>query len=151
VGGAVDSGSRPNAFTGAPAFVATLGPSARRDAHAFADNTPPTNPAKQACLGCHVAGGAAPAFAFAGTAFKDVAGTIPAAGVEIRVRAPDGVASSVYTDEDGNFYAPAAFTFPADVGVRDGASVRVMSGAAPDGNCSAAACHGGAHPWIHLP
>lgn len=152
VDASTDGAPLVNAFTGAPAFVATTGPSARKDAHAFADNTPITSPAKQPCLDCHVAGGAAPAFAFGGTAFTDVAGTLPAANVEIRVRAPSGSAVSVYTDEDGNFYAPAAFAFPANAGVRSAVASRVMNGPAPQGNCNGGQCHGGGtHPWIHLP
>ncbi len=147
-----DAAPAITAFTGAGAFVATTGPSARMPSHAFAGNTPTTNPAKQACLGCHVAGGAATPFAFAGTAFKDVAGTIPAAGVEIRVRAADGTAASAYTDEDGNFYHAAAIAFPASVGLRNATSSHVMMGMPPDGGCNAAQCHdGAAHPWIYLP
>jgi len=147
-----DAAPAIDAFTGAGAFVATTGPSARMPSHAFAGNTPTTNPAKQACLGCHVAGGAATPFAFAGTAFKDVAGTIPAAGVEIRVRAADGTAASAYTDEDGNFYHAAAIAFPASAGVRNATSSHVMMGMPPDGGCNNAQCHDGdAHPWIYLP
>lgn len=88
-----------NAFTGAAAFVATAGPSARRDAHAFADNTPITSP-----------------------------------------------------DEGGNFYAPAAFPFPANAGVRSAAASRVMNGPPPQGNGNGGQCHGGGtQQWIHLP
>jgi hypothetical protein len=140
------------AFTGAGPFVATTGPSARMAAHAFAGNTPITNPAKQACLGCHVAGGAAKAFAFAGTAFKDVAGTIPAVGVEVRVRAADGGSLSAYTDEDGNFYQSAPIAFPASVGARNATTSRVMMGMPPEGGCNNAQCHdGNAHPWMTVP
>lgn len=140
------------AFTGAGAFVATTGPSARMPSHAFAGNTPTTNPAKQACLGCHVAGGTATPFAFAGTAFKDVAGTIPAAGVEVRVRAADGTAVSAYTDEDGNFYHAAPIAFPASAGLRNATSSQGMMGMPPGGGCNNAQCHdGNAHPWVYLP
>ena len=149
---ASDAAPAITAFTGAGAFVATTGPSARMPSHAFAGNTPTTNPAKQACLGCHVAGGAATPFAFAGTAFKDVAGTIPAVGVEVRVRAADGTAVSAYTDQDGNFYHAAAIAFPASVGVRNATSSHVMMGMPPAGGCNGAQCHdGAAHPWIYLP
>jgi hypothetical protein len=146
-----DAAPPVHAFTGAGAFVATTGPSARKAAHNFAGNTPPTSPSKQACLGCHTAGGAATPFAFGGTAFKDVGGTIPAVGVEIRARAPDGGAVSAYTDADGNFYQLAAVAFPANVGARDAAGMRLMLGAPPDGNCNAPQCHGSAHPWVNLP
>jgi hypothetical protein len=147
-----DGAAAVTAFTGAGAFVATTGSSARMTAHAFAGNTPITNPAKQACLGCHVAGGAAKAFAFAGTAFNDVAGTIPAVGVEVRVRAADGTAVSAFTDEDGNFYQAAPIAFPANVGVRSATSSHTMMGLPPDGGCNNAQCHdGNAHPWVSLP
>jgi hypothetical protein len=147
-----DAAPQVTAFTGAAPFVATTGPSARRDTHAFAGNTPTTNPAKQPCLGCHSAGGAATPFAFAGTVFKDVAGTIPAVGVEIRVRAPDGGALSAYTDQDGNFYQAASVGFPANVGVRSATNARLMMAPPPDGGCNASQCHdGNAHPWVYLP
>ena len=147
-----DAAGAVTPFTGAGAFVATAGPSARMAAHVFAGNTPTTNPAKQACLGCHVAGGAATPFAFAGTAFTDVAGTLPAAGVEIRVRAADGTAVSAYTDQDGNFYLATAIAFPASVGLRNATSAHGMMAMPPAGGCNAAQCHDGdAHPWIHLP
>jgi hypothetical protein len=147
-----DAAAVVTAFTGAGAFVATTGPSARVAAHVFAGNTPTNNPAKQACLACHVTGGAAPAFAFAGTAFKDVAGTIPAAGVEVRVRAADGTAVSASTDPDGNFYQASAIAFPASVGLRNATSSHGMLGIAPAGGCNAAQCHdGAAHPWVYLP
>lgn len=147
-----DAAPAITAFTGAGAFVATTGPSARMPAHAFAGNTPTTNPAKQACLGCHVAGGAATPFAFAGTAFKDVAGTIPAVGVEVRVRAADGGAVSAYTDQDGNFYQATTIAFPATVGVRNATSSGAMMGMPPDGGCNSAQCHdGNAHPWLYVP
>ena len=150
---ASDAAPPVTAFTGAGAFVATTGPSARMAAHAFAGNTPITNPAKQVCIDCHAAGGAATPFAFGGTAFKDVAGTIPAVGVEIRVRSADGGAASAYTDEDGNFYRLAgAVTFPANAGVRSAASTRVMAGTPESGGCNAAQCHdGAAHPFVYLP
>jgi hypothetical protein len=147
-----DASAVVTAFSGAAAFVATTGPSARMAAHVFAGNTPTTNPAKQPCLACHVAGGAATPFAFAGTAFKDVAGTLPAAGVEIRVRAPDGTAVSAYTDQDGNFYQATAMVFPASVGLRNSTSARGMMAMPPAGGCNAAQCHDGdAHPWVYLP
>ena len=118
----------------------------------FAGNTPPTSPAKQACLSCHVTGGPGVPFAFGGTAFKDTAATIPAVGIEIRVRAPDGGAVSVYTDQDGNFYQPGTFAFPANVGVRSATNVRLMAAEPPGGTCSTSSCHdGAAHPHVYLP
>ena len=149
-----DAAPIASAFTGASVFTPAVGPSARNAAHVFATNTPPTSAAKQACLDCHKAGGTGLPFLFGGTAYKDVAGVVPAAGVEIRLRAPDGLAVSAYTDEDGNFYRAATPTspkFPVSVGVRNATGTRLMAGAPPDGNCSTALCHGGTHPWVYLP
>lgn len=153
-GGTLDAGSDAgptNAFTGAGAYTSKTGTSARKNAHNFAGNTPTTNPAKQACLGCHVAGGAAPAFSFGGTVFKDTAGTMPASNVEIRVRDLAGNAVSVYSDADGNFYYSGAFGFPAHTGARDGTTTKLMSTLPGNGNCNSNVCHGGAQGWIHVP
>ena len=153
-GGALDGGAdagATSAFTGAGAYTSKTGDSARKNAHNFAGNNPTTNPAKQACLGCHVAGGSAPAFSFGGTVFKDVAGTMPASNVEIRVRDLAGNAVSVYTDADGNFFSKAAFTFPAHTGARDGAATKLMVTLPGNGNCNSTVCHGGAQGWIHVP
>ncbi len=153
-GGTVDGGAdagATNAFTGAGAYTSKTGDSARKNAHAFAGNVPITNPAKQACLGCHVAGGTAPAFSFGGTVFKDVAGTMPASNVEIRIHDLAGNSVSVYTDADGNFFSKAAFAFPAHTGARDAAATRLMVTLPGNGNCNSNVCHGGAQGWIHVP
>jgi hypothetical protein len=151
-GGTSDSGSatKTTAFTGAPAYVATLGVSARKESHNFAGNTPTTNPAKQACAGCHSG------FVMGGTIFKDVAGTIPAPSVEVRIRDANGNALSTYTDSDGNFWlrkpAGSAFNYPALVGARDATKTSAMTATIANGNCSAAGCHlAGATGPIHIP
>lgn len=140
-----------NAFTGAAAYGNVAGPSARKGSHNFAGNTPQTNPAKQACLGCHRAGGNAPTFKLGGTVYKDLAGTMPAANVEIRVRDGAGTASVVNSDADGNFYLRAgAFTYPALTGARDGTTTKLMVGQITSGDCNA--CHNGTTTgFIHVP
>jgi hypothetical protein len=130
------------AFAGAPAYVATTGPSTIKGAHsAFPGN----NPAKQACLGCH-------SFTAAGSVFLDAAGTMPASGVEMRFVDANGAAHSAYTDVNGNFYLNAgALAGPAKVGVRNATSTHLMAGGITSGNCNSSGCHGGAQGWIHLP
>src|SRR5262245_19851752 len=50
-GGAADAAPAidPNPFAGAPAYVAKLGPSARKTAHPFTND----NPGGKACFNCH--------------------------------------------------------------------------------------------------
>lgn len=129
------------AFAGAPAFVATTGPSTIKSGHsAFPGN----NPSKQACLGCHD-------FMAAGSVFLDAAGTMPAAGVEMRFVDANGAAHSAYTDVNGNFYMSAgALAGPAKVGVRNASTTHLMAGGITSGNCNSSTCHGGAQGWIHL-
>ncbi len=150
-----DAAAGTNAFTGAGAYQNTSGPSSRKGAHNFAGNTPSTNPAKQACLSCHV-GGDAPKFLFAGTVFADANGQTPAASVEVAVRDGAGNRVIVRTDQDGNFYRkPGAGdpTFPAQTAARDGANVRLMTAAiVANGGGDRNACHKtGAAGVIHVP
>lgn len=148
----VDAGPA-HAFTGAGPYVATLGPSTRQATHNFATNNPPTNPAGQACLACHIAGGAAKEFVMGGTVWKDSAATIPSPGIEVRLRDSAGVAVSAFTDVDGNFYflkgATGTPTPPALAGIRDATTTKLMGGAIDVANCNN--CHkiGGQTP-IHL-
>lgn len=136
-----------NAFTGAAAFVSKLGPSTRKGEHSFAGNNPPTSPKGQACSSCH-------SFFMGGTVFADAAGTVPAAGVEVRARDAAGNAVSAWTDQDGNFYISRAsgLTLPASVGVRDATTVKPMSATIANGTCASSACHvAGKQGGIHLP
>lgn len=146
-----DAAGTTNAFTGAAAYNNVAGGSARKGAHNFGGNTPQTNPAKQACLGCHKAGGNAPTFKFGGTVYKDLAGTMPAANVEVRVRDGAGAASVVNSDADGNFYLRnGAFTYPALTGARDGTTTKLMVAQITSGDCNA--CHNGTTTgFIHVP
>lgn len=140
----------PDAFAGAPPFVSMMG----RGAH---------NPG-QSCMksGCHGAGGNADGFLIGGTVYADYAGTIPAPGVEIRVRDMAGNAVSVYSGQNGNFYIGngGGVTFPAIVGARDGMTTRpmvtVLTGTMR--SCASAGCHivggspmTGAYYPIHVP
>jgi hypothetical protein len=141
-----------DAFTGAPAFTPGTGASTRQTAHDFTTSTPPTNPAKQACLTCHTRGGPAPAFAMAGTIFQDAAGTVPAVGVEVRVYDAKGATMCAYTDADGNFFFRGApFAAPAYVGVRDALRTHLMTGTITSGDCNNATCHGGLRGVAHIP
>lgn len=140
-----------NAFTGAPAYVATTGRNARKNAHGNGGN-----PAKLACLSCHRAGGNAPTWFAGGTVFTSAAGTTPAPQVEVRFRDATGKAASTYSDADGNFYLTPGqangLAFPLQVAARDATTVRPMVTMLANGDCSAAACHGGATVGaVHVP
>lgn len=132
---------KPTAFTGAPAYAATAGPTTRIAQHNFAGATPTTNPAGRPCMQCHGAAGPAPRFSIAGTIYKDATGA-PAGSVEVRVVGSDGVARTTYSNADGNFFfraATGAVAFPAKVGARDADTTKVMTIDAANGNCNS--CH----------
>jgi hypothetical protein len=126
-----------DAFTGAGAYVATLGPSARKGPHPFTND----NPAGRACFNCH--GTNAPAFAFAGTVYANAAGTTPAAKVEVRMRDATGKALSAWTDNDGNFFFPldpdGDLGDLANAGLRNGKGTKLMSSTVAVGDCNG--CH----------
>jgi hypothetical protein len=129
----------PNPFTGAPAYVSTLGPSARKTAHPFTND----NPAGRACFNCHGDNGAATPMAFGGTVYTSAAGTTAAARVEVRVKDKDGKAISAWSDADGNFYflvnPNGDLNLPGHAGIRNAKGNKVMSGTIADGNCNG--CH----------
>lgn len=130
------------AFEGAAAYASTLGASARKAGHNFAGATPVTNPAGRPCFNCHGTAGGPRAFAFAGTVYKDAAGTQPAPRVEVRVLDANGKALSTFTDADGNFFLPRAgnaVAFPARSGTRDADTTRLMVAGLAEGNCNG--CH----------
>lgn len=151
-GPGVDASPPPpvNAFTGAPAYVATTGRSARKNAHGNGGN-----PSKLACLSCHKTGGNAPVWFAGGTVFTSAAGTTPAAQVEVRLRDATGKGASTYSDADGNFYftpaQAAGLAFPLQVAARDATTVKPMVTMLTMGDCSAAACHGGTPGVVHVP
>ena len=111
--------------------------------------------------GCHGGGGDASSFFIGGTVYKDYKGTIPAAGVEIRVVDANGHAASVYSGSNGTFHMGRGnLTLPAIVGARDGTISRPMVTALSGtmGSCSSSGCHinGGsplttAYYPIHVP
>lgn len=115
------------------------------------------NPSKLACLGCHGPGGPGPRFFAGGSVFKDAAGKVPAAQVEVRLRDGAGKAVSTYTDTLGNFLitaqtaTSAGIAFPLHNGVRTGAATNLMTAAATSGDCNSSTCHGGTQGWIHIP
>lgn len=148
-----DAAGPANAFTGAGAFVMKTGPNTTKGDHGNGGN-----PAKQGCLqaACHAAGGEGPRWFAGGTVYKDKAATMPAAAVEVRLRDAAGHALITNTDNLGNFYVRAAdatnaqLTFPLHVGVRDGATTKLMSATIANGDCNSAACHGGAQGFVYL-
>jgi hypothetical protein len=102
-------------------------------------------------------------------------GTVPAPGVEVRIRDSAGATSSTHTDLDGNFLirgsqrtadgGSAPYAYPVFVGARNATSTRLMATALTttmNGGCAAASCHtgsygggalfGGAGYWaVHVP
>lgn len=152
-----DAGSKPpaaDAFAGAGAFVATSGPSTSKGAHGNGGN-----PAKRACLtsGCHGGGGGGPLFAAGGSVFKDVAATMPAANVEVRLLDAAGNAVLTHTDALGNFFVrattatAAGLAFPNKTAARDATTTKPMSATIANGNCNSTTCHGGTQGFIHVP
>lgn len=112
------------------------------------------NPAGHSCVNeCHYTpGGAAAAkpYVAGGTVYTDNTGTtVVPAGVEVRIKNPDGTAVSAFTDENGNFFIrQGEFDIQqgAAVGVRDATNTMLMvsklgagatGGACANGN----ACH----------
>lgn len=131
----------PTAFTGAPAYVATTGPSTLNAGHSKFNAQ--NDPAGRPCLNCHGAGGGAAQFTFAGTVFKDAAGTMPAAQIEIRLRDANGKGLSAYSDANGNFFLPlnpnGDLAFPVHAGGRDANTKKLMNATTTNGNCNG--CH----------
>ncbi|WP_394825144.1 carboxypeptidase-like regulatory domain-containing protein [Pendulispora albinea] len=141
-GGGGGGGGGDNAFAGAPAYQA--GQTGQPTNNAGHPNG--GNPVGLACLDCHGPQNTKK-FSFGGTVYKTSGGAPVGAGVEVRLRTPNGDSLSVYTDATGNFYAETA-TFPAlpagtQVGVRDGTNTKPMVGklVGADGSCAKASCH----------
>jgi hypothetical protein len=140
-------------FTAAPAYTPTTGRSTLKPG----DHPGTGNPSKLACFDCHGGSGPGPTFFAAGSVFKDAAGTMPAAQVEVRLLADNGSVVSTYSDNLGNFVvtartaSTAGVTFPLHAGARNGTATQVMSAAPTNGNCNNTMCHGGSQGWIHVP
>lgn len=139
----------PERYTCAPRPDATA---------AYAHTTAPTGPrAGTACVagGCHLEGqlgAGATALAFAGTIFKEAAGSTAAGRVTVRLFKPfqDTALASATTDDAGNFVIRGSFAaFPYQIDATAcGAQIplRPMSSelGASDHSCSASGiCHGG--------
>ena len=141
-GGADAGGGSTDVFGSAPAYVATLGPSARKGDHPF----PNGSPAGQACFDCHSNK------LIGGTVYADAAGTQGLAKVEVGVVDSAGVLHTTFTDQDGVFYinSKTKLAAPARVAVRNDTTVVKMVSAATNGNCTS--CHDGTvTARIHLP
>jgi hypothetical protein len=141
-----DAAPPPSAFAGAPAYVAQTGANTLDTGHKM---NPSANPAGTDCVTCHSG------FLMGGTIYKDAAGTIPAAQVEVRLRTAQGTTASAYTDAAGNFYlrktSAPTLTLPALVGVRDGANTVPMVATITNGSCAASGCHlSGAQGAVHM-
>lgn len=116
----------------------------------------PAGPRGQAaCMdaGCHVMGGTARAFAFAGTVYKETSAVTAVGGVTVRIFKKGGTQSlaEAVTDDAGNFVIgnPEMFKdYPYDTHVTAcGVSMEIKTMVAPIGvdsaNCNAAGgCHG---------
>lgn len=152
-GGADDGGVFGN--TG-PYQQGTAKLSSTQPKHADQDAAPALqgsqNPAGHSCVEeCHSAGkpAATKPYAAGGTVYTDNGSNAPVgAGVEVRIRNPDGKAISVYTDENGNFFIPAAdFTIQdlAHSGIRNATDTQLMGttlSAATGGQCATGSgCH----------
>ena len=127
-------------FAEGPAYASALVATSAAAAH-VAKKVSVSMPAVPACLTCHKAGGRGAAFVFAGTIFADKAATRGAADVEIRVVDAKGVATTVHSDADGNFWAKGAPSLakPARAGARNAQAVRVQRDPISTGDCNS--CH----------
>jgi len=141
-------------FTGAPAYVPqSPPPSILTWKHLFKTGKVQTG---LDCNECHDGSmGEAPLLAFGGTIYYDgTTQTVP--GAEIRVIDAAGVATSVYSDADGNFWLlgdPKAYKWAATTGVRDAKNAVSMADSFSDAGCNKAACHDGSAsaPRVTLP
>lgn len=103
--------------------------------------------------GCHGISPGSSVFAFAGTVYKEAAGTTPQPGVVVRIFPGNGMKSlaKAVTDDAGNFYIAGNFTaFPYKTDVTACGTDAVAGGIRPmvspivanDANCNAGGtCH----------
>ena len=147
---APDGSVAQDAFTGAGAYANNMPATSAATFHQ--NNSVGVTPGKDtACLNCH-GSGAKTEFLFAGSVFKDKAGTMPDPGAEVRVRGSDGTGFLTNADSDGNFWFKkvANVMTPAMTGARDGANTGLMTGTISDTNCNN--CHNGVGTDpMHLP
>lgn len=116
--------------------------------------------AGEGCLvaGCHLnnaLGTGAPGFQFAGTIYKPGAAKTPSAGATVTVKSAAGLTTAAITDDAGNFHIAAGSLqnpFPALVNASACPTLTPMAGSLVQGggNCTSAACHGGATGVVTL-
>jgi hypothetical protein len=132
-------------FTDAPAYAMQPVATTAAAAHAAKSVAAPSKATP--CLGCHKAGGAAPAFAFAGTVYADKDATKGAAGVEVRVADASGAGASVFADADGNFWSKGTpSSAPGHAGARNAVKARFMNQPLTNGDCNT--CHAPDMPML---
>jgi hypothetical protein len=122
-------------FSGAPPFSTQMGTDSHNAGHSCIE------------AACHGSVAAAESFLIGGTVYADYKGTMPAAGVEVRVADSAGHTISTYSGPEGNFYITSAsagnVTFPAVVGARTANSTRPMitTLTVSMGSCGQTPCH----------
>jgi hypothetical protein len=140
-----------NAFTGAGPYTSlVVTPTAEQE---HANRQVGVVPTGQGCLGCHN-GATATRFGTGGTVYKDLAGTIGAANVEVRIVKTDGTEyATVHSDANGNFWLVDANGFGAlngKTGVRNANTTVLMTGVLSQDGCNG--CHNGTNTArIHIP
>ncbi|RME01024.1 MAG: hypothetical protein D6812_08750 [Deltaproteobacteria bacterium] len=120
------------------------------------------------CLACHTPGGPGAEgdegeegeeeedegriFTAAGTIFRDLQGSAPAAGVTIEITDADGNVIQLTSNAAGNFFTEEPITFPASVVARKGDQEMIMSIPVPQGGCNTChACSGAAGGKMFMP
>jgi hypothetical protein len=133
-------------FAAGPAYASAPVSSSAAAAH-IAKKVSVSMPAVPACLTCHKPGGHGVSFLFAGTIFADKAATRGAPDIEIRVVDAKGVATSVHSDADGNFWAKGgSLAKPAKAGARNASAMRVQRDSVSTGDCNS--CHASTSPLV---
>ena len=136
-----DVGAQANAFTGGGGY--TSNPPATSAATYHNNNAVGVTPGLGVdCLSCHKSGGPGKEFLFGGTVFQDMAGTMPAADVEVRVLGSDNNGYSAHSDTDGNVWfvkGATGIAFPAMSGLRNSATTVFMVNSLTAANCNG--CH----------
>lgn len=111
------------------------------------------------CLSCHSRGsGAGEAdqpgswFTAGGTVFEDADGTMPAAGVTIRITDAAGTVVEMQSNAAGNFFTTTPLVTPLSAEVERGGKVQRMPLDVETGACASChACNGAAKAKIYAP
>jgi hypothetical protein len=133
----------------APAVLAPVDPEHAAAVEALGPEDPrvpagPLHRAGQPCVLCHDLGAEAPAFTFAGTAYRDNVSKTPLVDADVGLVDSVGYRYTVHTNCAGNFYVSATDyepTWPFWVTVSQGANATMM-GSPVHRERSCAACHG---------